>query len=51
MRLIAIMIMQMMLTKAKNDRFDCDNEIVKQAFDNMIKNYENTIMFLKANRK
>ena len=41
----------MILTKAKNDRFDCDNTIVKQAYDNMIKNYEDTIMFLKANRK
>jgi hypothetical protein len=51
MRLIAVIIMKMMLTKAKNDRFACDNTIVKQAYDNMIKNYEDTIMFLKANRK
>jgi hypothetical protein len=51
MRWIAIMIMKMMLTKAKNDKFDCDNTIVKSAYDNMIKNYENTIMFLKANGK
>ena len=51
MRLIAVMIMKMMLMKAKNDWFACDNTIVKQAYDNMIKNYEDTIMFLKANRK
>ena len=48
MRLIAIMIMKMMLTKAKNDKFDHDDGIVKQAYDDMIKNYEDTIMFLKA---
>lgn len=41
----------MMLTKAKNDKFDCDNTIVKSAYGNMIKNYEDTIMFLKANGK
>lgn len=51
MRLIAIIIMKMMLTKAKNDRFACDNTIVKKAYDAMIENYENTIIFLKANRK
>lgn len=51
MRLIAVIIMKMILTKAKNDRFACDNTIVKRAYDNMIKNYEDTIMFLKANRK
>jgi hypothetical protein len=50
MKTIAILIMKMMLTKAKNDRFDCDNTIVKRAYDNMIKNYEDTIMFLKAKR-
>lgn len=43
--------MKMMLTKAKNDRSDCNNTIVKQSYNNMIKNYENTIMFLKSNRK
>jgi hypothetical protein len=41
----------MMLKKAKNDSFNCNNTIVKQAYDNMIKNYENTIMFLESNRK
>lgn len=51
MRLIAIIVMKIMLTKAKNDKFDCDNRIVRQAYDNMIKNYEDTIMFLKANKK
>ncbi len=51
MRTIAIMVMKLMLTKAKNDRFRCDNTIVKGAYSNMIKNYEDTIMFLEANRK
>ena len=40
-----------MLTKAKNDQFDTEHTVVKQAYGNMIKNYEDTIMFLKANRK
>ena len=51
MRLIAVIIMKMMLTKAKNDRVACDNTIVKKAYDCMIESYENTIIFLKANRK
>jgi hypothetical protein len=51
MKYLAIIIMKMMLTKAKNDRFTCDNIIVKKAYDAMIKSYENTIMYLKANRK
>jgi hypothetical protein len=50
-RLIAIMIMKMMLMKAKNDRFVCKNTIIKQAYNIMIKNYEDTIMFLKTNHK
>ena len=40
-----------MLTKAKNDRSACDNTIVKKAYDAMIENYENTIIFLKSYRK
>ena len=48
---IAIIIMKMMLKKAKTNKFKCNNTIVKQAYDNMIKNYEHTIMFLKANHK
>ena len=51
MRWIATIIMKMMLTKAKNDQFDTEHTVVKQAYGNMIKNYEDTIMFLKANRK
>ena len=50
MRTIAILIMKMMLTKAKNDKAAQNNSIVKQAFDSMIQNYEDTIMFLKADR-
>lgn len=49
MRFIAVTIMKMMLMKAKNDRLGKD-VIIQKAYDNMIKNYENTIMYLKANR-
>jgi hypothetical protein len=49
MRLIAVTIMKMMLIKAKNDRLGKD-VIMQKAYDNMIKNYEYTIMYLKANR-
>jgi hypothetical protein len=51
MRWIATIIMKMILQKAKNDQFDTKHTIVKQAYEKMIKNYENTIMFLKADRK
>lgn len=40
--------MRMMLTKAKNDMYTCDNPITKRAYSNMIKNYENTIMYLES---
>ena len=49
MRFIAVTIMKMMLMKAKNDRLGKD-VIIQKAYDNMIKNYEYTIMYLKANR-
>lgn len=49
MRFIAVTIMKMMLMKAKNDRLGKD-VIIQKAYDNMIKNYEDTIMYLKANR-
>jgi hypothetical protein len=51
MRFIAEVIMKMLLQKAKNDKYDCKHTIVKQAYDNMIKNYEDTIMFINADRK
>lgn len=38
-----------MLTKAKNDRAGKDI-LIQRAYDNMIENYERTIMYLKANR-
>lgn len=40
--------MKMMLVKAKNDRVGKD-VIIQKAYDNMIKNYENTILYLKSN--
>jgi hypothetical protein len=51
MRFIAEMIMKMLLQKAKNDKYDCKHAIVKQAYDTMIKNYKDTIMFINADRK
>ena len=51
MRAIAIMIMKIMLKKAKKKRLAYDITIVRQAYDMMIINYETTIMFLKADRK
>jgi len=49
MRFITVTLMKMMLMKAKNDRLGKDI-IIQKAYDNMIKNYEDTIMYLKANR-
>lgn len=49
MRFIAVTIMKIMLMKAKNDKFGKD-VIIQKAYDNMIKNYEDTIMYLKTNR-
>lgn len=40
--------MRIMLTKAKNDMYTCENSITKRAYSNMIKNYENTIMYLES---
>ena len=50
MRTIAILIMKMMLTKARNDKAEKHDSIIIKGYDVMIKNYEDTIMFLKANR-
>lgn len=50
MRRIAILVMKMMLTKAKTDRFKCDHSVVRSAYDNMIKNYETTLLYLRANK-
>lgn len=49
MRFIAITIMKIMLKKAKKNKFGKD-AIIQQAYDSMIKNYEDTIMFLEANK-
>lgn len=42
--------MRMMLTKAKNDMYTCENDITKRAYSNMIKNYEITIMYLESQK-
>jgi len=46
MKAITRILMKLMLNKAINDRYKCDNEIVKKAYDNVIKNYESTILYL-----
>jgi uncharacterized protein YozE (UPF0346 family) len=51
MRLIAIWVMRNRLKKAEKDKLKLDNSIVEKAYDNMIKNYKNTIMYLEANSK
>ena len=51
MKYIAIIAMQIMLNKAVKNKAKCDNSIVEKAYDNMIENYKNTIMYLKSNKK
>lgn len=51
MRLIAIWIMKNRLKKAQKAQNKLDNTIVAQAYQNMINNYKDTIMFLEANTK
>ena len=49
-RLIAIWIMKNRLKEAKEAQKKLDNTIVIQAYDNMIKNFKDTVMFLKAHK-
>jgi len=51
MRLIAIWIMKNRLKKAQKEQLKLDNSIVSRAYDDMIKSYKDTIMFLEANSK
>ena len=51
MRLIAIWIMKNRLKKAQKDQSDINNLYVRRAYNVMIKNYKDTIMFLEANNK
>jgi hypothetical protein len=48
MKWIAIAIMKMMLTKAKNDRDKQTDTTFIKAYNDLVQNYEHTIMFLKA---
>ena len=50
MNWIAILIMKKILKKAKTDKFKKENEIVRQAYNNMIRSYTNAIMFLEADK-
>lgn len=47
MRRIAIIIMTIMLNRAKKTRLKHDNSVILQAYDHMIDTYESTIEFLK----
>lgn len=49
MRFIAIMIMKIMLKKAKNNKVGKD-DIIEKAYDHMIRSYETTIMYLESNK-
>ena len=49
-RLIAIWIMKNRLKEAKEAQKKLDNTIVIQTYDNMIKNFKDTVMFLKAHK-
>jgi hypothetical protein len=42
--------MNIMLNRAKKKQLNFDDSIVRQAYGNMIKNYEDTILFLIANK-
>ena len=48
MKWIAIAIMSMMLTKAKNDRDKQTDTTIIKAYNVLVQNYEYTIMFLKS---
>ena len=48
MKWIALQIMKMMLRKAKNDQAKTEHTITKGAYDNMIKNYTVTIMYIDS---
>ena len=50
-RTLAILIMKYMLKKVKKRAAKLDNLIVLRAYSDMIKSYEVTISFLKANSK
>lgn len=43
---VAILIIKILIKKGKNDKFDAGNTLAKQAYGNMIKNYEDTIIVL-----
>lgn len=49
MRLIAIMMMKIMLKKAKNNKIGKDY-FIEKAYEHMIRSYETTIMYLESNK-
>lgn len=46
MKVLTRTLMKMMLNKALNDKYKCDNEIVKRTYDDLIKSYKSTIAYL-----
>ena len=50
MRLIAIWIMKNRLKKAQKNQAKTDNKTVKRAYNRLIESYEDTIMFLEAEK-
>ena len=49
MKWLTIKLMELQLKRVKKQRLNIDNDIVSQAYGNMIKTYKDSIMFLKAN--
>lgn len=50
MRIIAITIMKLMLAKARKDKANKKHPIVRASYSVMIKNYEDTILYLESNK-
>jgi hypothetical protein len=50
-RFTTLIMMKYMLSRVKKKHETCDNDIVQHAYRNIIKNYEDTILYLNAMRK
>jgi hypothetical protein len=51
MNWITIKLMQYHLRKVKTKQTNCEHSIVKSAYGVLIKNYEDTILFLNRNKQ
>ena len=46
---LAILVMKVMIKRAKTHKNKLEGGILKSAYDNMIKSYESALIFLEAN--